>query len=162
MAHKTTNLDAICGREHSCLSRLLQQLRVPLCPQFRPCIIFAISISIFFCLSHSLLSHSLCRFSQMFITICSLYFVSNFLLNFRFINDCTLSEINGTKRCFYHLYRWIVLHSRLKDTKQCKRHTHTNNALIHTYRPVILERKQAWVWARARNWQSAYWISKLI
>lgn len=110
MAQKTRNLDAFCWREiHAC--RLLQQLYGLLCHRFIPASFPDISFSILSFSLTLLLSHSptlcvgFCKCLSPFV-----HFISfrNFLLNFRFINDCTFGAKWMVQReLFFTIFRIV-------------------------------------------------------
>lgn len=146
----------ILRKRNSCLWTVATTVYVLLCRSLIPvrssptsCAPFHHSDSVSLYLPH-LLCAGFCKCLSPFV-----HFISfrNFLLNFRFINDCTFGvKMNGTKSCFCHLYRWIV-HSGLRT--QTIQHTYT------LMEPWFWHTMERFAYACACGWQSAYWISKL-
>lgn len=149
----------ILRKRNSCLSTVATTVCATL-SQFHPRNVFQHLVLRFIVLS-LLLCVGFCKCLSPFV-----HFISfrNFLLNFRFINDCTFGvKLMVQRVVFEHLYRWTVQNILVLSHTQSGLSTlNTVQTTPHTYALMDL-----WFWnanERAHcvcDWQSAYWISKL-
>lgn len=133
----------ILRKRNSCLSTVATTVCATL-SQFHPRNVFQHLVLRFIVLSLTLCV-GFCKCLSPFV-----HFISfrNFLLNFRFINDCTFGvKLMVQRVVFEHLYRRTVQNilvllaytERLKYTEHCANDT----AHLCTYGPLILECKRA-------------------